>query len=59
MKGFLRRDWSLLRINLGFYMIFILFASLCSLFAKSNAGCINTYVVIFSTISIMNLIAYD
>lgn len=59
MKGFLRRDWSLLRINLWFYMIFILGASLLAIFTKTNAGFINTYVILFSTISVMNLFSYD
>lgn len=59
MKGFLRRDWSLLRLNLWFYMIFILFVSLLTIFSKASAGFINTYVILFSTISVMNLFAYD
>lgn len=59
MKGFMRRDWALLRINLWFYLIFILGASLLAIFTKTNAGFINTYLIIFSTISVMNLFAYD
>lgn len=59
MKGFLRRDWSLLRINLWFYAIFIVGASLFAIFAKVYAGFINTYLILFATISVMNLFSYD
>lgn len=59
MKGFLRRDWALLCINLRFYLLFILAMCILSMFAKLPAGFASLYLVLFSAISIMNLFAYD
>ena len=59
MKGFLKRDWALLSINLWFYLLFILMMCGLSMYAKLTSGFASLYLVIFSAISIMNLFAYD
>ena len=59
MKGFLRRDWALLTINLRFYLLFILAMCVLSMYSKMSSGFVSIYIILLFAISIMNLFAYD
>ena len=59
MKGFLKRDWLLLRVALPFYILFILFVSLLGVVGKMSLSFCNTYLIMFSAMCIMNLFSYD
>lgn len=59
MKGFLKRDLSLLAVNAGFYLCFVLALALLSIFSDYSGGFISLYLVIFSGSSLMSLFSYD
>ena len=59
MKGFLRRDWMLICINLKFYLLLVFAFSLLSIFTDFSVSYTSTYLMLFSSISIMNLFSYD
>lgn len=56
MKGFLKRDWALLFVNLKFYLVFIVGMFLLSLYTDFASSFVSLYLIL---ISIMNLFAYD
>ena len=59
MKGFLRRDWALLTLNLRFYLLFILVMCALSMYSQMSSGFVSIYIILLFAISIMNLFAYD
>ena len=59
MKGFLKRDWALICVNLRFYLLFIGFALLLTSFADFSTSVVSLYLVVFAAVSVMNLFAYD
>ncbi len=56
MRGFLRRDWALIRVNLWFYLLFLAGACLLAVFTDFS---ISICLILFSVINVMNLFAYD
>ncbi len=56
MRGFLKRDWALICVNLRFYLLFLAGACLLAVFANFSIG---PCLILFSVINVMNLFAYD
>ena len=56
MRGFLRRDWALIRVTLRFYLLFLAGACLLAVFTDFS---ISICLILFSVINVMNLFAYD
>ena len=59
MKGFMKRDWLLMRLSLRFYLLFILVVCLLAVVGKLSPSFGNTYLILFSAMSIMNLFSFD
>ena len=59
MKGFLRRDWYLLALNIRFYLIFTAAMASLSVFSDLKAGFLLFYVMIFCASSLIGLFSYD
>ena len=56
MRGFLKRDWALIRVNLRFYLLFLAGACLLAVFGDFSIG---PCLILFSVINVMNLFFYD
>lgn len=59
MKGFMKRDFYLIKGNLKFYLIFMLIFAAAAIFTSVNTSMFAIYVVIFGVSSIMGLFNYD
>lgn len=59
MKGFLKRDFYLIKSNLKFYVLFIACFAILAAFTDFNVGFISLYVVLFFMSSLLGLFSYD
>lgn len=59
MKGFLRRDASLLMVNARFYLVLILTLGALSVFSDFSSGFVSLYAMIFTFTSFITLFSYD
>lgn len=59
MKGFLRRDFYLIRGNLWFYLCFLAVFGVLVIFTDFSASFLSLYFTIFAMSSVMGLFNYD
>lgn len=59
MKGFLKRDWYLLRPNLCFYAVFLVFFLVVFFFSQKAASFFPLYLLAFGSSSVVALFNYD
>lgn len=59
MKGFLKRDYYLIRSNLRFYILFMAAFAILAVFTDFSTSFFALYVVIFAMSSILGLFSYD
>lgn len=59
MRGFLKRDFSLLLPNLKFYALIIAVFAVVGILSDSASSFASLYIVLFSSVSLMNLFNYD
>lgn len=59
MKGFLRRDASLLALNIKFYLIFTAAMAALCVFSDFKAGFLLFYVMLFCASALIGLFSYD
>ena len=61
MRGFLKRDWALLCINLRFYLFILLVLGAVCIFAKSGTvfGVIGLQAMVMAFASVVSLFSYD
>lgn len=58
MKGFLKRDWYLLALNIRFYLIFVAAMAVLSIF-NFKVGFLLFYIMLFCTSALIGLFSYD
>lgn len=59
MKGFLRRDWYLLALNLRFYLVFTLVMAMLCILSDFKAGFLSLYIALFCVSALIGLFNYD
>lgn len=59
MKGFMRRDGSLLALNIRFYLVFMLAMAFLCMVNACNAGFLFFYIMLFCASALIGLFSYD
>lgn len=59
MKGFLKRDFSLISGNIRWYLFFIVLLGVLAIFTDMNSGFVMLYATIFAMSSVTGLFNYD
>lgn len=59
MIGFLKRDFYLLKLNMGFYLAFLAAMSILAVFSDFNSSFLFLYAMIFCASALASLFSYD